>query len=65
MTLVHNDRGTRILTGVVPALYDRIDVVYPDSVTIIYTFSLSGTVIGVVTQVNDSSGNLLSVERTS
>lgn len=63
-------RGTRVINGLVPALYDRVTVTYPDSVTEVYTFYyLYGTVeqviVGVVTLTYNGSGQLLSAERTS
>jgi len=64
-SLVNDVRGTRIAVGLVPALYDAVAVAYPDSVTEVYTFSYAGAQVGVVTIVNDSSGNLLSATRTA
>jgi hypothetical protein len=62
---VNDSRGTRIAVGIVPALYDTVSVAYPDSVTEVYTFSYDGNQVGVVTIVNDSSGNLVSATRTA
>jgi len=64
-SLVNDVRGTRIAVGLVPALYDSVSVTYPDAVTEVYTFSYAGAQVGVVTIVNDSSGNLLSATRTA
>lgn len=62
---VNDSRGTRIAVGIVPALYDTVTVAYPDAVTEIYTFFYDSVQVGVVTIVNDSSGNLLSATRTA
>lgn len=62
---VNDIRGTRIVVGLVPALYDVVNVTYPDAVTEVYSFSYDGNVIGVVTLVYDGSGNLLSATRTT
>lgn len=62
---VNDSRGTRIIVGLVPALYDRVDIAYPDALTEIYTFQYSDNVVGVLTIIKDSSGNLLSAERTA
>lgn len=65
MAVKPNDsRGNRIVTGLVPALYDTVTVAYPDSVTEVYTFFIESTRIAEVTIVNDGSGNLLSATRT-
>lgn len=64
-TKVNDIRGQRIVVGLVPALYDKVTVTYPDSVTQVYTFLLEGITLGVVTLVTDVSGNLISAERTT
>jgi|NOAtaT_7_FD_contig_31_3420974_length_841_multi_4_in_0_out_0_3 hypothetical protein len=64
-TKVNDMRGTRIITGLVPALYDRVDVEYSSPTVTVYTFSLDGVSLGAVTIVTDSQGNMLSAERTS
>jgi len=64
-SFVNDSRGTRIAVGIVPALYDKVQVAYPDALTEVYTFSYAGNQVGVVTIVNDSSGNLVSAERTA
>ena len=64
-SLVNDVRGTRIAVGLVPALYDTVSVAYPDATTEVYTFSYAGGQVGVVTIVNDLSGNLLSATRTA
>lgn len=42
-------RANRILTGLVPALYEKIVHTYPDAVTQVLTFMYQGNVAGVVT----------------
>jgi hypothetical protein len=62
---VNDARGTRIIVGLVPALYDKVDIAYPNALTEVYTFSYSDNVVGVVTLIKDVSGNLVSAERTA
>lgn len=61
---VNDMRGTRVIIGLVPALYDKVEIAYPSDTTMIYTFSLEGVTIGQVTLINDCNGNLISAERT-
>lgn len=68
-TPVNDDRGTRIVVGLTPSLWDNVDITYPDSVTEVYTFTL-GTelhVQGVVTLIYQDSTKavLLKATRTS
>lgn len=62
---VNDIRGNRIVVGLVPALYDVVDVSYPSSTVTVYSFSYVGSVIAVVTLTNDISGNLIKAERTA
>lgn len=64
-TKVNDMRGTRIVMGLIPALYDKVDISYPSPLTIVYTFSLDSVTIGVITVTSDDCGNTISVERTS
>lgn len=66
-SLVNDDRGTRVLTGLVPGLYSKVDVTYPDAVTEVYTFTLDGHVVGVATLIytDSTKDDLLSAERTA
>lgn len=64
-SLVNDNRGTRIVAGLVPALYDRVTIDRPDSVTEVYTFYYNAAVQGVVTLTYDGSDNLIEAERTS
>lgn len=51
------------MSGVV---WDRVDVTYPDSVTEVYTFKLSGSTVATftVTYTDSSKANLSSVVRS-
>ncbi len=62
---VNDMRGTRMVVGLVPALYDRVTVSYPDSVTEIYAFFYDGTQIAEVTMIYNGTDDLISAERTS
>lgn len=64
-TKVNDARGTRIIVGLVPALYDKVDVDYVSATVTVYTFSLEGVSLGAVTIITDTQGNMLSAERTS
>lgn len=64
-TKVNDARGNRVIIGLVPALYDAVDIDYVSPTVTTYTYSLDGVVLGVVTLTTDSSGNLLRAERTS
>lgn len=66
---VQDYRGTRAIIGLVPALYDRVDIAYPDANTEIYTFYMeyglpNQCIVGVVTLVY-SGDNLVSAQRTA
>ena len=64
-SLVTDARGSRIVVGLVPALYDRVTVGYPDSVTEVYTFYYAGNPVGEVTLIYNGSNQLISAERTA
>jgi hypothetical protein len=64
-SLVTDSRGNRIVVGLVPALYDRVTVDYPDSVTEVYTFYYSGAQQGIVTLTYNGSDQLIEAERTA
>lgn len=67
MSIVNDDRGTRVIAGLSPTLFDKITVAYPDSVTEVYTFTLDAHTVGVVTLIftDSTKANLSSAERTS
>lgn len=47
--ITYNKQAKRTYSGIAPALYDKIEVTYPDTVTEIYTYSM----------YNENSGNQL------
>lgn len=64
-SLVNDNRGTRIVAGLVPALYDKVTIAYPDSVTSVFSFFYSGQPCGIVTLIVNGTGDLISAERTA
>lgn len=62
-TPVNDDRGTRVIIGLVPAKYDEVQIDYvSDSVTT-YTFILDGVTLGVVQLTNNTEGELINAKR--
>lgn len=66
-SLVNDSRGTRIAVGLVPALYDKVLITYPNAVTEVYSYFYSGNPCGVVTLIYSDStkDSLISGERTA
>lgn len=64
MSFVNDNRGTRIVAGIVPALYDKVLIAYPDAVTEVYSFYYENVLLGICTLIYDVSNNLISAERT-
>lgn len=62
-TPVSDARGTRIVIGLVPALYDEVDIAYPSETVTVYTFKLDSVVAGIVQLTNDSEGQLVNARR--
>lgn len=65
MSYVNDNRGNRIVVGLVPALYDKVLVAYPDSVTEVYSFYYENVLLGVCTLIYNGSDQLISAERTA
>lgn len=61
---VSDIRGTRVMTGLCPALYDEVLITYPDANTEVYSFFYESNPAGVVTLVY-SGDNLVSATRTA
>jgi len=58
--------ATRIVLGLAPGLYDKVSLTQT-SLTDVYTFTLAGVTVGVVTLTftDSSKGTLADAERTS
>jgi len=64
-TKVNDLRAQRTVTGLVPSIYDKVLVTYPNSTTTIYQFLLDNIQLGEVTIISNASGDILSAERTA
>lgn len=47
--ITYDKYANRVYSGIVPALFDKIEATYPDSVTEVYTYSM----------LNEDTGNQL------
>ena len=62
---VNDNGGNRIVVGLTPARWDRVEVTHPSSTVDVYTFYYAGSIQGVVTLTYDGSDELVSAERTA